>query len=48
MHVRARLEALISRNVYYQLVDWGVEAAEEGRPVLQVESAGQRYTIGYL
>lgn len=48
VHVRARLEALISRNVYYQLVDWGVEAEEEGRPVLQIESAGQRYTIGYL
>lgn len=48
VHVRDRLDALISRNVYYQLVDWGFETEAEGRPALAVESAGERYVIGYL
>lgn len=48
VHVRDRLDALISRNVYYQLVDWGFETLAEGRPALAVESAGERYIIGYL
>lgn len=48
VHVRDRLEALISRNVYYQLVEWGEVSEEEGRPVLGVHSAGVFYVIGYL
>lgn len=48
VHVRDRLEALLSRNVYYQLVDWGREAEVGGRAALVVESAGERYVIGYL
>ncbi len=48
VHVRDRLDALISRNVYYQLVEWGEETVVEGRPALAVSSAGQRYVIGYL
>ncbi|MCC2637418.1 MAG: hypothetical protein K0Q68_1137 [Moraxellaceae bacterium] len=48
VHVRDRLDALISRNVYYQLVEWGVETDVNGRPALAVESAGERYVIGYL
>lgn len=48
VHVRDRLDALISRTVYYQLVDWGFETLAEGRPALAVESAGERYVIGYL
>lgn len=48
VHVRDRLDALISRNVYYQLVDWGFETLSQGRPALAVESAGERYVIGYL
>ncbi|MES2918956.1 MAG: DUF1285 domain-containing protein [Pseudomonadota bacterium] len=48
VHVRDRLDALISRNVYYQLVDWGIETEAEGKPALAVESAGARYVIGYL
>lgn len=48
VHVRDRLEALISRNVYYQLVDWGQETHHEGRAALQVSSAGAAYVIGYL
>lgn len=48
VHVRDRLDALIARNVYYQLVEWGQEVEAEGRPALAVESAGERYVIGYL
>jgi hypothetical protein len=48
VHVRDRLDALISRNVYYQLVEWGEEVEDGGRPALAVSSAGQRYIIGYL
>ncbi|MDF3029764.1 MAG: hypothetical protein K0R03_322 [Moraxellaceae bacterium] len=48
VHVRDRLDALISRNVYYQLVDWGEETEVDGRPALALSSAGQRYVIGYL
>lgn len=48
VHVRDRLEALISRNVYYQLVDWGVEREVDGRQVLGVDSGGEFFVIGYL
>lgn len=48
VHVRDRLEALISRNVYYQLVEWGEERTVDGRQVLGVQSAGAFYAIGYL
>jgi len=48
VHVRDRLEALISRNVYYQLVEWGSETLHEGRPALAVRSAGESWVIGYL
>jgi hypothetical protein len=46
--VRDRLEALISRNVYYQLVEWGTEITAAGKPALAVNSAGEDYVIGYL
>jgi hypothetical protein len=48
IHVRDRLEALISRNVYYQLVEWGTEITAAGKPALAVNSAGEDYVIGYL
>ena len=48
VHVRDRLEALISRNAYYQLVEWGEERTVDGRQVLGVSSAGAFYAIGYL
>lgn len=48
VHVRDRLDALISRNVYYQLVEWGEETVVDGRPALVVSSAGEQYVIGYL
>lgn len=48
VHVRGRLDALVSRNVYYQLVEWGEEYSDGGRPALGVWSGGERYLIGYL
>jgi uncharacterized protein len=48
VHLRDRLEARVSRNVYYQLVEWGIEREVDGKPALVVESAGQSFVIGYL
>lgn len=48
VHVRDRLEALISRSVYYQLVEWGEALIVEGRSALGVRSGGQVYVMGYL
>lgn len=46
LHVRDRLEALVSRNVYYQLVEWGeAQITEEGQQ-LMVSSVGQLFEIG--
>lgn len=42
VHVRARLEALIARSVFYDLV----ELAEERDGVLGVWSAGEFFTLG--
>lgn len=44
VHVRDNLEALISRNVYYQLVEWGAQDMEPG--ILSVRSAGAAFEIG--
>lgn len=48
LHVRDRLEALVSRNVYYQLVEWGEEQTVDGRAALVVPSAGQHFLLGWL
>ncbi|MEL0027893.1 MAG: DUF1285 domain-containing protein [Perlucidibaca sp.] len=47
--VRDRLEALIGRNAYYQLVEWGRAATlADGREALMVASAGQDFVIGHF
>jgi hypothetical protein len=46
VHVRDRLEALISRNVYYQLVEWSSEGPNPAE--VGVCSAGAFFVIGYL
>jgi len=46
LHVRNGLNALISRSVFYQLVDMSVEKTCDGATVLGVESAGQFYVLG--
>lgn len=46
--VRDRLEALIGRNAYYQMIDWGqARAGADGREELVVESAGVAFVIGH-
>lgn len=44
--VRDGLEALLSRNVFYQLVDLGERWREGGREVIGVRSAGRRFRLG--
>lgn len=44
--VRDRLEALLSRNVYYQLVEWGQPRTMPEGDRLVVSSAGQDFEIG--
>lgn len=47
--VRAGLQALIHRNVYYQLIDWGVPGPRDGdRDTLVVRSGGQDFVIGHF
>lgn len=46
--VRDRLEALISRAVFYDLVELGVEDQIDGEACLGVWSAGQYFRIGML
>ncbi|WP_286828186.1 MULTISPECIES: DUF1285 domain-containing protein [Kordiimonas] len=42
IHVRGRLEALINRSVFYELVEW----AELKGGELSVESLGKRFSLG--
>jgi len=46
VHVRANLEALIHRNVFYQLVELAVPRELEGVAWLGVWSNGQFFPIG--
>ena len=45
VHVRDRLEALIARAVFYDLVELGVEAEVAGEPYLGVWSAGAFFPL---
>ncbi|WP_443191364.1 DUF1285 domain-containing protein [Pseudomonas indica] len=46
VHIRANLEALIHRNVFYQLVELAVPREMDGRTWLGVWSGGQFFPIG--
>jgi len=46
VHVRANLEALINRNLFYQLVDLAVSRQIDGRSWLGVWSGGAFFPIG--
>ena len=46
LHVRANLEALIHRNLFYQLVELAVEREIDGRTWLGVWSAGVFFPLG--
>ena len=46
LHVRRGLEALISRPVFYELVEMAEERATPGGPMLGVESNGAWFAVG--
>lgn len=46
LHVRNGLDALISRNVFYQMVSIARMLDKEGSTVLQVASAGEQFELG--
>jgi len=46
--VRHRLPALISRSVFYQLVDEATVDTLNGRTVMVIESEGERFCLGYI
>ncbi len=48
VHVRARLEALIARSVFYQLADLGAEEKVGEERLFGVRSCGQFFAIGSL
>lgn len=45
LRVRDRLDALLHRNVYYQLVEWAEEVELDGRRCHAVQSAGKWFEI---
>ncbi|PTQ88519.1 DUF1285 domain-containing protein [Agitococcus lubricus] len=45
LRVRDNLDALIARNVFYQLVDWATIEEVDGQPCYAVSSAGQYFSI---
>lgn len=46
IHVRDRLDALVARNVFYQLVEWASIQEIDGKSCYAVQSAGQWFVIG--
>jgi hypothetical protein len=46
--VRDRLEALIARPVYYQLVEMAEERMVDGRAMLGVQSGGRFFSLGEM
>lgn len=46
LHVRDNLEALISRNMFYQLVDWAREEQRDGATQLLIDSDGATFALG--
>lgn len=45
--IRNNLPALISRNVYYQLIDWALEVSDSNADNLYIQSMGQRFLLGF-
>lgn len=47
IHVRDGLNALVSRSVYYQLVEWGREnTLDNGKSELILDSLGSQFSLG--
>lgn len=48
VHVRDNLEALISRNIFYQLVDWARREQDGDGERLLIDSDGEAFELGHL
>lgn len=48
LQVRHGLEALIARNVFYELVEWASPRMVNGKRHLVIESEGQAFSLGPL
>lgn len=49
VRVRDNLNGLLSRSVYYQLIDWGhVGRGDDGDEIMQLRSMGSDYLLGPL
>ena len=48
IRVRDRLNALVSRNVFYQLVEEAIEVDVEGGVELRISSQGREYSLGVI
>jgi hypothetical protein len=44
--VRRNLQALLSRNVFYEIVDWAAESAEAESETLSISSMGENFILG--
>ena len=49
VRVRDNLHGLLSRSVYYQLIDWGhISYDDGGSQIMQLRSMGEDYLLGHL
>ena len=48
LHIRNGLNALVHRNVFYQLVEWAQEKDVNGIIFLTIESQGQHFELGSI
>lgn len=48
VHVRDNLEALISRNMFYRLVEWARQVEHQGTTRLMIDSDNETFELGSL
>ena len=49
VRVRDNLHGLLSRSVYYQLIEWGhIGRGDDGSQIMQLRSMGEDYLLGHL
>ena len=48
LHIRNGLNALIHRNVFYQLIDWAEEKIDKNGSKLTIKSNGQEFELGRI
>jgi|TARA_B110000503_G_C7111754_1_gene398435 hypothetical protein len=44
--IRRNLKALLSRNVFYEIVEWAAESNVESDDILSISSMGERFILG--